>query len=86
MDRPPRKRVRREGTFGKFDNTQWPDGSNETIATLARERDEARAALRKYGYHTAECELSFISGQRCTCGLEEALAPTEGKADEPSRG
>lgn len=40
MDRPPRKRVRREGTFGKFDNTQWPDGSNETIATLARERDE----------------------------------------------
>lgn len=42
MDRPPRKRVRREGTFGKFDNTQWPDGSNETIATLARARDEAR--------------------------------------------
>ena len=42
MDKLPRKRVRRPARLGTFDNTQWPDDSNETIATLTRERDEAR--------------------------------------------
>ena len=45
----------------------------EQIATLTKERYEAREALEKYGRHWESCE-DYVSGgkEKCTCGLYKA--------------
>ena len=48
------------------------------IEALRTQRDEAVAALRKYGEHAADCFL-FGSSFDCTCGFTAALAKLEMK-------
>lgn len=38
-----------------------------------RERDEARAALKRYGWHDGLCRQAQRNGFDCTCGLDAAL-------------
>lgn len=66
------------------------EDAKERAETAERERDEARAAFRKYGWHDLYCpavQLDSHDGRLpmagpCTCGFVRALAATEEKSDE----
>lgn len=67
-----------------YRNPDGPDGAN-TIEALRTQRDEAVAALRKYGAHKQyRCHKASrrddYQASECTCGLEDALAKLD-KAD-----
>lgn len=58
-----RNRVYSARWFAKRDELE------SALATAQREREEARAALERFGHHRSKC---YITGD-CTCGLDAAL-------------
>lgn len=51
----------------------WADAGrmNDALSVCIRQRDEARANLRTYGWHTHDCTRRYHYGE-CTCGFDAA--------------
>lgn len=58
------------------------DGLKAYHAHLEAQIDAARGALRKYGYHTAECCFTDEGGRNCDCGLIDAIYPPDRESTE----
>jgi len=60
--------------------TELCDEAATAIESLQKQLEEARGWLRGYSGHKPTCDLlKHMSGVRCTCGLEAALAADAGK-------
>ena len=51
--------------------TQWRNGSARVNGALLARIEALEAALRKYGYHTEDCDFLM---KPCTCGLEQVTS------------
>jgi len=65
---------------GYCDDADHLTEARVAIESLQKQLEEARGWLRGYSGHKPTCDLlKHMSGVRCTCGLEAALAADAGK-------